>query len=338
LRYTLLILSLAASCFAQPLDNIRQLTHGGQNAEAYWSPDGSRLVFQSTRGDLRCDQIFVMNADGSDQRMVSTGKGRTTCGYFLKDGKHVVYASTHEGSPDCPPAPDRSKGYVWAVYPTYDIYAADLQGKIVSKLTGSPGYDAEATVNWKTGKIVYTSTASSDLDLWIMNTDGSGKKRITTAAGYDGGAVFSRDGKQLVWRANHPSKPEAIQRYKELLDASLTSPMKMELFIADADGRNIRQITNFGCASFAPSFTPDGKKIIFSSNKHDCDGRRFELYMINTDGTGLEQVTSFGGFTSFPEFSPDGKRLVFSSDWKASGRYEFNIFVADYSQAGTSRP
>jgi Tol biopolymer transport system component len=320
------------------LDNLRQLTHGGQNAEAYWSPDGRGLVFQSTRGDLRCDQIFVMNADGSDQRMVSTGKGRTTCGYFLKNGTQVVYSSTHEADPECPPAPDRSKGYVWAVHPTYDIYSADLQRNVARKLTDSSGYDAEATVNWRSGKIVYTSTASGDLDLWTMNVDGSGKKRVTTSPGYDGGAVFSRDGKKLVWRANHPSTPDAMQRYKELLGASLTSPMRMELFIADADGRNARQITNFGCASFAPTFTPDGKKIMFSSNRHDCDGRRFELYLVNTDGTGLEQVTHFGGFTSFPEFSPDGRQVVFSSDWKAAGRYEFNIFVADYSQAGTARP
>ena len=338
MRYLPLILICVTLAPAQHLDNIRQLTHGGQNAEAYWSPDGRRLVFQSTRENLACDQIFTMNADGSDQRMVSTGKGRTTCGYFLKDGKHVVYASTHGADPKCPPPPDRSKGYVWAVYPAYDIYAADLQGKIVRQLTDASGYDAEATVNWKTDRIVYTSISSGDLDLWTMKVDGSQKNRVTRSLGYDGGAVFSRDGTQLVWRANHPSTPDAVQRYKELLADNLTTPMKMELFVSGADGKNSRQITNFGCASFAPTFTPDGRKILFSSNKHDCDGRRFELYMINTDGTGLKQVTNFGGFTSFPEFSPDGKRLVFSSDWKSTGRYEFNIFVADYSQAGTARP
>ena len=96
----------------QNCPNIHQLTNGGENAEAYWSPDGKRLIFQSTRGDLKCDQIFIMNADGSDQHMVSTGKGRTTCGYFLPDNKHIVYASTHLGGDACPPAADRSKGYV----------------------------------------------------------------------------------------------------------------------------------------------------------------------------------------------------------------------------------
>lgn len=315
------------------LSHIRQLTHGGQNAEAYWSPDGKRLIFQATRDGLQCDQIFIMNADGSGRRMVSTGKGRTTCGYFLADNKHIVYASTHEAGDACPPPPDRSQGYVWAVYPSYDLFLAADDGTIVKRLTNTNGYDAEATVNWKQGRIVYTSMASGDLELWTMNTDGSDKRQITDIAGYDGGAFFSRDGSQLVWRANHPAGPSALQRYRDLLARNLTTPMKMEIFLANADGSGRRQITGFGCASFAPTFTPDGRKIIFSSNKHDCDGRRFELYMINVDGSGLEQVTDFGGFTSFPEFSPDGGFLVFSSDWKAQSRYEFNIFVARWTAA-----
>ncbi len=315
---------------AQHLDNIKQLTFGGQNAEAYWAPDGKRLIFQSTRDKLECDQIFVMNADGSDQHMVSNGKGRTTCGYFLADNQHILYGSTHEAADACPPSADRSKGYVWAVYPGYDIFLATLDGKIVRKMTDAPGYDAEATVNWKTGKIVYTSMASKDLDLWTMNSDGSAKKQITKSEGYDGGAVFSRDGKKLVWRANHPDTPETKKKYHDLLNENLTSPMKMELFVSDGNGKNAKQITNFGCASFAPSFTPDGKKIIFSSNKHNCDGRKFELFMVNPDGGSLEQVTNFGGFTAFPEFSPDGKKLVFASDKDAKQRYEFNIFTADW--------
>jgi len=322
------LLSAAAAFGQSRLSDLRQLTHGGQNAEAYWSPDGKRLVFQSTRDQIQCDQIFVMKADGSDQKMVSTGQGRTTCGYFLADNKHIVYGSTHEAGPACPPAADRSKGYVWAVYPSYDIFLATDEGKMVKKLTDAPGYDAEATVNWKTGKIVYTSLASKDLDLWTMKPDGSTKKQITRSEGYDGGAVFSRDGKQLVWRANHPSTPDTMKRYKDLLHENLTTPMKMEILISGADGKNPRQLTNFNCASFAPTFTPDGKKILFASNKHECDGRKFELFLMNTDGSGLEQVTSYGGFTSFPEFSPDGKWLVFSSDYQAKSRYEFNIFVA----------
>jgi Tol biopolymer transport system component len=330
--YPAFLAFLAGSALAGDahLGNIQQLTHGGQNAEAYWAPDGKRLIFQSTRPPLDCDQMFIMNADGSDQHMVSTGKGRTTCGYFLKDNHHIIYASTHAAGDKCPPPPDRTHGYVWGVFAGYDIFLATDAGKILKQLTNTPGYDAEGTVNWKTGTIVYTSLASGDLDLWTMRTDGSRKQQITTKAGYDGGAVFSRDGKKLVWRANYPKTPDEMTRYKSLLADNLTAPMKMEIVVADADGSHAQTITDFGCASFAPTFTPDGKKILFASNKHACDTRRFELYMMNLDGSGLEQVTDFGGFTSFPEFSPDGKTLVFCSDRGAKEKYEFNIFTADW--------
>ena len=312
--------------------NIKQLTSGGQNAEAYWAPDGKRLIFQSTRGDSKCDQIYIMNADGSNQHQVSNGEGRTTCGYFMPDGKHILYASTHLAGAACPPEVDHSKGYFWAVYASYDIFTAKDDGSDMKRLTTVNGYDAEATVNWKTNKIIYTSLASGDLDLWTMNLDGSGKKQITSSYGYDGGAVFSRDGRKIVWRGGHPATPETKAKYAELLKDNLTSPFKMELFVADSNGENSKQITNFGCASFAPTFTPDGKQILFSSNKLDCDGRKFELFLINVDGTGLRQVTNYDGFTSFPEFSPDGKTLAFVTDWKASARYEFNVFTATWKK------
>jgi Tol biopolymer transport system component len=326
-------LLIAATLHAAPhLENIHQLTNGGSNAEAYWAPDGKRLIFQTTREPYGCDQIFIMNADGSNPHLVSSGKGRTTCAYFLADNRHIVYASTHEADEKCPPPPDRSKGYVWGVFPSYDIYLATDDGKIEKKLTTTPGYDAEATINWKTNRIVYTSLASGDLDLWTMNTDGSHKKRITTKEGYDGGAVFSRDGKKLVWRANYPKTPQEMERYRSLLKDNLTAPMKMEIVVADADGKNAKVITDFGCASFAPTFTPDGKRILFASNKHNCDGRKFELFLVSLDGSGLTQVTDFDGFTSFPEFSPDGKTLVYCSDKGAKSRYEFNIFLADWKE------
>jgi TolB protein len=335
---TSLLLTVDSLAEAEPqLDHLQQLTHGGANAEAYWSPDGKRLIFQATRDGHDCDQQYIMNADGSDQHLVSTGKGATTCGYFLADGKHILYASTHEGPAHeehaaCPPKPDRSRGYVWPVYPDYDIYLADDSGKVIKKLTDNAVYDAETTINWRTHRIVYTSLVSGELEVWSMNEDGTDKKQLTHAVGYDGGAVFSRDGSQMVWRAYHPDTPEKVELYLSLLKENLTQPMKMELFVARADGSDAKQITHFGCASFAPTFTPDGKKILFASNKHHCDSSDFELYLINTDGTGLEQVTSYGGFTSFPEFSPDGTKLAFASSYRGQSKYEFNVFTADWKE------
>jgi Tol biopolymer transport system component len=312
------------------LANPTQITHGGENAEAYWAPDGKRLIFQSTRDGHGCDQEYIMNADGSDVHMVSNGQGVTTCGYFLADGKHIIYASTSGGGASCPARPDRSRGYLWPVYPTWDIYLAEDNGKILKKLTDTPGYDAEGTINWKDKKIIYTSMASGDLDIWSMNEDGSRKKQLTKTEGYDGGPVLSRDGTKMVWRAYHPDTPDKDKTYRELLKDNLTAPMKMELWVGNSDGSSPKQITNYGCASFGPTFTPDGKKILFASNKQHCDSNDFELYLINTDGTGLEQVTKYGGFTAFPEISPDGKKVVFISSYQGKSSYEFNVFTADW--------
>jgi len=323
--------SLAVAQAAEPhFSNIQQLTFGGANAEAYFSPDGSKITFQAIREGSKCDQQYIMNADGSDQRMLSSGKGRTTCGFFLPDGKHVMYASTHEASPECPPDPDRSKGYLWPVTASYDIYIADLNGKITGKFLPSPGYDAEATINWKTKKVIFTSVRGGDLDLWTADLDGKNLKQITNKTGYDGGAYFSPDGKKIVWRSHYPAPGDEEKEYKDKLAQELVAPMKMELWVADSDGTNAKQITNYGCASFAPAFSPDGKKIIFSSNKNKCDTRYFDLFTINPDGTGLEQITFTGDFNSFPMFSPDGKKLVFISNRNAKGRYEFNVFIADW--------
>jgi Tol biopolymer transport system component len=326
------LLSLTAAAQQPRLENLKQLTFGGSNAEAYWSPDGTKLIFQSTRDPYKCDQILTMNSDGSDVTLVSTGKGRTTCGYFLPDGKSVLYASTHFAAEACPPPVDRSKGYVWGVYPEYKVYVADLKGKILRQIANSKGYDAEATVNFKTKRIIYTSAESGDLELYSMDLKGRNKRRITNAEGYDGGAVFSRDGQRVVWRANHPTDPEDLKRYRALLADGLTSPMRMELFIANADGSGMKQLTRNGCANFAPTFTPDGKSILFSSNLHNCGGRKFELYIMSAEGGEPRQITNLGGFTSFPEFSPDGRKLVMATDYKAAQRYEFNIFTADWVQ------
>jgi len=312
------------------LDNLRQLTSGGENAEAYFSYDGRKLIFQSTRDGRRCDQIYTMDIDGSNVRMVSTGKGITTCAYFLqKRGNRIIYSSTHHLMDDCPPKPDYSQGYVWPLHP-YDIFVADEDGMNPRRLTDNPDYDAEATVSVDGRKIVFTSLREGDIDIYVMDTDGKNLRRLTYEKGYDGGAFFSHDGKKIVYRAYHPKTEEEIRDYESLLKKRLVRPSRMEIFIMDADGSNKRQITNNGAANFAPYFHPDGKRIIFSSNMHDPKGRNFELYMINIDGTGLERVTYSPPFNSFPMFSHDGKRLVFASNRGGKVRGETNIFIADW--------
>jgi Tol biopolymer transport system component len=312
------------------LRHVKQLTFGGTNAEAYFSYDGKRLVFQSTRETYKCDQIFVMNIDGSDVRLVSTGKGKTTCAYFFPDGQHILYSSTHLASPECPPRPDYSQGYVWGAYAAFQIFYATDAGEILKQLTTGPGYNAEATLSADGKKVVFTSLREGDLDVYTMNADGSGVKRLTRELGYDGGPFFSPDGRWIVYRGHHPTAPDDVARYRELLSQELVEPMLMDLYVMRANGSRKRQITRLGGASFAPFFFPDSRRIIFASNYENPGSSRFELYAIGRDGTHLERLTFAGGFNSFPMFSPDGKKLVWASSRKAPRPREVNIFIADW--------
>ena len=330
----ILLQTAAATSLTDPrevhLANVRQLTFDGENAEAYWSADGKELIFQSKHGDMACDQIFRMDADGGNVRPVSNGKGRCTCSYFFPDGKRVLYASTQLSGDACPPPPDYSKGYIWKLYSGYEIFTANPDGSDVKRITNSPGYDAEATISPDGKTIVFTSLRGGDLDLYTMRPDGSKVKRITKELGYDGGAFFSRDGKRLVWRASRPKTKEEVDAYKTLLGNSEIKPMTLELYVGDADGRNARQVTHNGAANFGPYFFPDGKRIIFASNSADPKGRDFDLWIVNDDGSGLERVTFNDSFDGFPMFSPDGKKLVFASNRGAAKRGDTNLFVADW--------
>ncbi|MEJ7623987.1 MAG: hypothetical protein WKF34_08325 [Pyrinomonadaceae bacterium] len=314
------------------LTNIKQLTFGGENAEAYFSPNGKQLIFQSKRDNLACDQIFIMNIDGSETRMVSSGEGRTTCSYFLKGGRKILYGSTKGGAKTCPPNPDFSQGYVWAVYPDYDIYTASPDGKNVKAMTTSPGYDAEATVSPNGKKIVFTSERDGDLDIYSMDASGTNVKRLTDAVGYDGGAFYSPDNKIIVYRSSHPTTEAETKRYKDLLARHLIVPTTFEIWVMKADGTGKRKVTNLGAGSFAPFFTPDGKRIIFCTNHFATDPRKrnFDLAMINVDGTGLERITFNETFDGFPMFSPDGKKLVFASNRNAAKTGDTNVFIADW--------
>ncbi|CAN5321110.1 hypothetical protein BH09BAC3_BH09BAC3_12160 [soil metagenome] len=318
---------------------LKQLTFGGDNAEAYWSFDSKMVSFQSNnkKWGLNCDQIFFTKIAGADlgktkPAMISTGQGRTTCAFFMPNNKSILYASTHLGGKDCPVEPERKPGgkYLWPVYDTYDIFVAGLDGKITRQLTNSPGYDAEATISPKKDKIVFTSTRNGDLDLYIMDIDGKNIKQITNELGYDGGAFFSPDGKKLVFRASRFTTEEAKKEYQDYLKQGLVAPTSMEIFICNVDGSGLKQVTNLGKANWAPFYTPDGKKIIFSSNHKGSRGFEFNLFMINEDGTGLEQVTYDKVFDSFAMFSPDGKKLIFSSNRNNGGTRDTNLFVAEW--------
>lgn len=321
-------------------NNVRQLTFGGDNAEAYWSYDGKSIVFQKTnpKEGVFCDQIFVgkvpvTNAQKFTPKMIGTGKGRSTCAYFLPGGKHIIYASTHFGADTCPPVPDRAKygnKYIWPLYNSYDIFMADMSGKIVKQMTSAKGYDAEATLSPDGKKMIYCSDKSGDLELYVMNLKSGKEMRVTNELGYDGGAWFSPDGTKIVWRASRPKTPEAIKEYKELLAQGMVAPTNMEVFVANADGSNAKQITALGQANWAPNFTPDGKHIIFCSNHEYKRGFPFNMYLIDLEGKGLEKISRDKGFDAFPMFSPDGKKIIFASNRNNGGTRDTNLFVADW--------
>ena len=321
------------------LANLRQLTFGGDNAEAYFSFDNTRITFQSNNPawQLECDQIFTVELATSDMankppQMISTGMGRTTCSYFMPGDTSILFASTHSGDHACPhvPPPRADHKYVWPIYEDYDIYISDLKGNIIDTLTHEPGYDAEATVSPKGDKIVFTSLRSGDLELYTMNIDGSDIKQITSELGYDGGAFFSQDGSMLVFRASRPKTEEDVKIYKELLAEGQVMPTNMEIFVCNANGSELRQVTNLGKANWAPYFHPSMKKVIFSSNHASERGYQFNLYMINLDGTGLEQITYDAVFDAFPMFSFDGKKLIFSSNRNNGGTKATNLFIGDW--------
>jgi len=326
------------------LSRIRQLTFGGDNAEAYFSPDGKSLVFQASHDawGAECDQIFQLSPIAATSpekapQLVSTGLGRTTCSYFMPGGNRIVYASTHAADQNCPEVPRSVDGkYVWPVYESFDLYTASPDGSDLQPLVAAPGYDAEATVAPDGSRLVFTSDRSGDLELYTMLPDGSDIHQVTDSLGYDGGAFFSPDSKQLVFRASRPKTAQDQATYTNLLAKHVVQPSAMELYVCDVDGRNMKQITNLGGANWAPYFHPDGQRIIFSSNHHTQGGggRQFNLFSIRTDGTGLEQITFDDAFDAFPMFSPDGTQLVFSSNRNNGGTRSTNLFLAEWKPDG----
>ena len=308
---------------------IRQVTFGGENAEAYFSRDGQWLTFQSTRDGRACDQQYVVRIDGTGLKRVSNGNGKTTCGWFLPDGQRLFFASSHAHDSTCPPRPDPSKGYVWGL-DRFDIYSVGRDGTGLRRLTNYNVYTAEGVLSPDGRRIVFTSLKDGDLDIYTMNVDGTNIRRLTTTPGYDGGPWWSPDGTKIVYRAWHPPDSAGLADYKSLLAQHIVRPSRMELWVMNADGSGQRQITSLGGANFGPSWTPDGRRIVFSSNYKSPRSRNFELYLINLDGSGLEQITHHEEFDGFPMFSPDGKRIVWASNRGNSGTGETNLFIADW--------
>jgi TolB protein len=330
------------------LRNVRQITFGGQNAEAYFSADDKYLIFQHqgqfydpathdpAGPNVPCDQIYMIAVETPDGKLatpkpISNGKGKTTCSYFFPSGKRILYSSTFAANPECPPRPDYSHGYVWPIHNSYVIYTADLDGGNLRPLTDAPGYNAEATISRDGKHIVFTSTRNGDIDIYTMDADGSHVRQLTHELGYDGGAFFSYDGKKIVYRAEHPTTPSQTSDYKDLLSRGLVRPGNLEIWVMDANGKHKHQVTENGAANFGPYWHPDGKRIIFASNMSDPkSGREFDLYIINEDGTGLERVTYAPDFDAFPMFSSDGKKLVWASNRNGTAPHETNIFLADW--------
>jgi TolB protein len=331
------------------LANIRQLTFGGQNAEAYFSFDDKYLSFQhqgqffdpqthaAVGPNIPCDQIYTIavqpsgGGEAAAPHLASNGKGRTTCSYFFPSGERILYSSTFAANPECPPKPDYSQGYVWPIYNTYTIYTSNPDGSGIKPLSDAPGYNAESTITRDGKHIVFTSTRNGDIDIYTMDADGSHVRQLTHELGYDGGPFWSYDGTKIVYRAEHPKTPEQIADYKSLLARGLIRPGNLEIWVMNADGSNKHQVTHNGAANFAPYFLPDGDRIIYASNAGNTgDPSGFDLYVIREDGTGNERITTYPGFDAFPMFSSDGKLLVWASNRNGTAPHETNIFIADW--------
>ena len=312
------------------LRHIRQLTFGGNNAESYFSRNGKMLIFQrQERADSGCDQHYLMNVDGSGMRRISNGWGRTTCGFFYANDQRVLYSSTFKHDKACPAPLDQSMGYVWPLG-QLEIYTSKLDGTDLRQLTDNGAYNAESTVSPDGKRIIFTSTKDGDIELYSMKVDGTDVRRITNRVGYDGGAFYSPDGSMIVWRAGYPTTARDTADYVGLLAQRAVRPSRVEVWVANADGSNPRQITKLGGANFAPFFHPDGKRIIFSSNYRSPRSGKFDLYLVNVDGSGLEQVTTHEDFDSFPMWSPDGKKLVWASNRYGKHERDTNLFLADW--------
>jgi Tol biopolymer transport system component len=319
---------------ARHLTNIRQVTFGLAKAgEGYFSPDGHSIIFQAVphvapsifhrpAPDEDGYQIYLgALAEDAPLRMISTGRGRCTCPFFHPSGKSVLFASTHlnprtDAEPPRGPAYSRTARYRWEFPESMDIFTADLDGKILNRLTDAPGYDAEASYSPDGSRIVFTSFRDGDAEIYVMDADGRSPRRITHARGYDGGPFFSPDGKQIVYRSD--------RKGNDLL----------QIYLNNAQGTAERALTHDEFVNWGPYFHPSGRHIIYATSRHGHTN--YELYLMDVDTGRLERITYHEGFDGLPVFSPDGKRLMWTSSGRVADR-KSQLFIADFKLEASPR-
>jgi dipeptidyl aminopeptidase/acylaminoacyl peptidase len=318
------------------LSDIVQLTFDGNNTVSRWSWASKQVVLQTYGGPQGCERIVRVDALASPPTTspVKLGQGPS----FLPGDDAVVYART----PKCtkPPPEDRAGAKAAGgryLDPDLDLYRAKADGTGEVRLTETPGYDAEASVCGKDGSIVFTSMRDGDLDLYRMESDGSNVRRITSLPGYDGAAAFDADCSHIVWVASRPRGRE-LDDYKKQLEDKRLATVTTDLWVANADGTDARQVTYLDNNVSAPVWYPARPRIMFASHFTSDSGsdnpRDVDLWAIDVTGTGLERVTTAPGYDGAPSFSPDGKWLAFSSARATLlGRRDVNVFIAKWGGA-----
>ena len=311
--------------------NMKQLTFEGEYAEAYFNSDGTKLIYQGHIGADNCDQIYIMDLETGESKMVSTGDGVTTCSYFKYpcDDK-IVYASTHAATPDCLKKTTGGHSVAYRIHSEYDVFLANPDGSDLTPLTDSWGYDAECAFSPDGTSIVWTSLASGDLELWKMNSDGSHKIRLTDEIGYDGGPFFSSDNRKICYRAYHPTSSDEMAEYKDLIKKDMVKSYPLQLWVMNADGTGKMQVTDNGKTNFCPFFAPGDDRLIFATNYMSESPMDFNLWIVDLDGSNLERLSYSKTFDGFPMFSPDGKKLAFISGRNQKAPRDFNIFICDW--------
>ena len=296
------------------LGNVVQVTTDGTSRKPHWSVDGKKLMVISGQGSA-CPQAYWMDLLTKERKLASSGKGSVRSAVPLVKSKSWVYDSTQDSGDAC--APTR----LGSVPAAFNIFLSNEKGK-VQRLAGADGYDADIDVSTSEKLIVYTSQASGDIEVWTMEWDGMNKRQLTHTVGYDGDPNVSNDGRRIVFRSSRTRTLEAQKLVKEELAFGRAQMAPSEIYVMNLKGGDEKQITSFGCTLLHPAWTPDNRRIVFSSNLPSCVGDKFEMFMVNLDGSELVQLTKNSKFVGEASFSPDGRMIAYTRDG--------NIFKAEW--------